>query len=57
VLVSHGDVIKSVLAHYLGVPFDLFQRISVDPASVSEIHLPPEGFPRVLRVNHVQEWS
>jgi probable phosphoglycerate mutase len=56
VLVSHGDVIKAILAHYLGVPFDLFQRISVDPASVSEIHLPAAGFPRVLRVNHLEEW-
>jgi probable phosphomutase (TIGR03848 family) len=35
VAVSHGDILKSVLADALGVPFDLFQRIVVDPASVS----------------------
>lgn len=55
VLVSHGDVIKAILAHYLGAPFDLFQRIVVDPASVSEIHLPAEGFPSVHRINHMVE--
>ncbi len=33
--VSHGDVIKSVLADALGTHLDLFQRIHVDPASVS----------------------
>lgn len=33
--VSHGDIIKSVLADALGMHLDLFQRISVGPASVS----------------------
>lgn len=33
--VSHGDVIKAVLADALGVHLDAFQRIVVDPASVS----------------------
>ncbi|CAN5469246.1 histidine phosphatase family protein [soil metagenome] len=37
VAVSHGDIIKSVLADALGMHLDLFQRISVDPASVSII--------------------
>ena len=35
VAVSHGDIIKSVLADALGMHLDLFQRINVDPASVS----------------------
>ena len=39
VLVSHSDVLKSVLAHYLGVPLDLFQRITLDPASRSVVVL------------------
>ena len=37
VAVSHGDIIKSVLADALGMHLDLFQRINVDPASVSII--------------------
>lgn len=35
VAVSHGDIIKAVLADALGMHLDLFQRINVDPASVS----------------------
>ncbi len=33
--VSHGDVIKAILADALGMHLDTFQRILVDPASVS----------------------
>lgn len=36
--VSHGDVIKSILADALGMHLDLFQRINVNPASVSIVH-------------------
>lgn len=35
--VSHGDIIKAVLADALGMHFDQFQRIVVDPGSVSVI--------------------
>ncbi|ADG73032.1 Phosphoglycerate mutase [Cellulomonas flavigena DSM 20109] len=35
--VSHGDVIKSVLADALGMHLDLFQRLEVGPASVSVV--------------------
>jgi probable phosphomutase (TIGR03848 family) len=48
--VSHGDVIKAVLADALGVHLDLFQRIVVDPASVSVVRYTP-GRPFVLRSN------
>jgi probable phosphomutase (TIGR03848 family) len=48
-VVSHADMIKAVVAHYLGLHLDLFQRIHIDTASVSAIAL-HEGFPRVLRV-------
>lgn len=33
--VSHGDIIKAILADALGMHLDLFQRIQVDPASIS----------------------
>lgn len=36
-VVSHGDVIKAVLADALGLHLDLFQRIVVDPASLSVV--------------------
>ena len=51
VVVSHADVIKLVLAYYLGVHIDLFQRVNISPASVSVIHLPANGMVRVGRIN------
>ncbi|MBG6215101.1 MAG: MSMEG_4193 family putative phosphomutase [Cryobacterium sp.] len=38
VAVSHGDIIKSILADALGMHLDLFQRINVGPASISIVH-------------------
>lgn len=35
--VSHGDIIKAILADALGMHLDLFQRLHVDPASISII--------------------
>jgi probable phosphoglycerate mutase len=49
-IVSHADVIKLVLAHYLGIHIDLFQRIVIGPASVSGVMLTSDG-PRVLSMN------
>ena len=37
VLVTHGDIVKALLAHWLGVPLDLFRRIEIAPASRSTI--------------------
>ena len=51
VAVSHADLIKLVLAHYLGVHIDLFQRVVIAPASVSIVALSDKGGVRVLRVN------
>jgi hypothetical protein len=48
--VSHGDVIKSILADALGTHLDLFQRIHVDPASVSIVRY-SESRPFVLGTN------
>jgi probable phosphomutase (TIGR03848 family) len=49
---SHGDVIKALLADALGVHLDAFQRIVVDPCSVSVVRY-TETRPFVLRVNDV----
>ncbi len=50
VAVSHGDIIKSVLADALGMHLDLFQRINVDPASVSIVRYTASR-PYVLATN------
>lgn len=49
-VVGHADLIKSAVAHYLGVHFDLFQRITVSTASVTGVSFETLG-PRVLMVN------
>ncbi len=50
VAVSHGDVIKAILADALGMHLDLFQRIRVDPGSASVIRY-SEARPMVLASN------
>ncbi|HTK62151.1 MAG TPA: histidine phosphatase family protein [Pseudonocardia sp.] len=47
---SHGDVIKAVLADALGMHLDAFQRILVDPCSISVVHY-TETRPFVSRMN------
>jgi probable phosphomutase (TIGR03848 family) len=49
-VISHGDPIRLVLAHYAGLHLDLFQRLEVAAASVSAVAL-SDGPPRVVRVN------
>jgi 2,3-bisphosphoglycerate-dependent phosphoglycerate mutase len=41
VAVTHGDVIKAVLADAAGSHVDHFQRFRADPASVSVVHYTP----------------
>lgn len=50
--VSHADVIKAVIADALGVHLDEFQRIVVDPASVTVVRYTPTR-PFVIRVNDI----
>jgi probable phosphoglycerate mutase len=50
VIVSHGDVIKSIVASALGMHLDEFQRIVIDPASISIVDFSTMK-PRVLLLN------
>ncbi len=50
VAVSHGDVIKAILADALGMHLDAFQRIVADPCSVSVVRYEPLR-PFVLKAN------
>jgi probable phosphomutase (TIGR03848 family) len=52
VVVGHADLIKAAVAHYLGVHFDLFQRIVISTASITTISFSPMG-PRVVTVNDI----
>lgn len=49
-LVSHGDVIKSIVAHCLGMHLDQFQRLVIDPASLTIIDT-DGGTSRLVRFN------
>jgi probable phosphomutase (TIGR03848 family) len=49
---SHGDVIKAILADALGLHLDQFQRIVVDPCSVSVVRYTATR-PYVLRSNDI----
>ncbi len=40
---SHSDPIKLALCFYIGMPIDLFQRLEVSPASISELDFSPCG--------------
>ncbi len=49
-LVSHGDVLKSIVASALNMHLDEFQRIVIDPASISILDFSKEKT-RVLLLN------
>lgn len=51
VCVSHADPIKLAVAFYLGLPIDLFQRLSISPASISALMIHEHGS-RLLMLNY-----
>ena len=55
-VVSHSDPIKLAVAHYVGLPLDLFQRLVVSPASVSAFSFTRFG-PRLVFLNHTGPMS
>jgi probable phosphomutase (TIGR03848 family) len=48
--ISHADIIRLIIAHYLGLSIDLFQRLIIQPASISLLHV-DDGSARILKVN------
>ena len=53
-VVSHSDVIKSLLCLWLGIDLDLHHRLEISPASVSTAHLGDWGV-KVARINALIE--
>lgn len=47
---THADVIKLLVAHYIGAHLDMYQRITVGPSSITVLGL-GEGEPRLLALN------
>jgi probable phosphoglycerate mutase len=54
-VVSHGDVLRALIVHSLGMSLDLMFRLELDPASVSVLDLASQG-PRLLLLNGGDEW-
>ena len=50
IMVSHGDVIKAIVASSLGMHLDDFQRIVIDPASITVLES-NGGAIRITRLN------
>jgi probable phosphoglycerate mutase len=56
-VVSHGDVIRSLIAHCAGISLDLFHRLEIAPASLSVVVV-DEGWIGVRCVNVTADaWS
>jgi probable phosphoglycerate mutase len=51
--VSHSDVIKLIVAHYLGLPLDLFQRLHIAPASITALWVDSQTS-RLLTMNDMR---
>ena len=53
-VVSHGDPIRSFIADSLGIHLDNFQRITIDPCSLSIVRITQENIQVVSVNNRVQ---
>lgn len=55
-VVSHGDVIRGLIAHLLGIPISLMLRFQVAPASVSVVRITADSA-EVMCLNRLPELS
>jgi probable phosphoglycerate mutase len=55
-VVSHADPLRSAIAFYLGLHLDMFQRMQIHPASISEIEFSGARH-QVVRVNDVAHYA
>lgn len=55
--VTHGDIIRLAVAHYLGIPLDAYHCFSISTASITTLALGKDR-PRLLNLNQVSrlEW-
>jgi len=53
-IISHGDIIRAAVAHYAGIPIDLFERIEISTASTTVMTL-DEHRARFLTINRTVE--
>jgi len=51
--ISHSDTLKLALAYYIGMPLDLFQRLTIEPASISILRI-SDAHVRLLQLNDMR---
>jgi probable phosphomutase (TIGR03848 family) len=51
VCVGHSDPLKELVAFYIGLPLDHFQRLSISPASITALRIGEDGS-RLLTLNY-----
>ena len=49
-MVSHSDIIRAALLHYLQRPIDAYHTFEIDPGSVTTLVIDNDG-PRVVALN------
>ncbi len=54
-IVSHADPLKAALAHYLGMDLNTFQKIAIEPASITILAFDARGA-TLLRSNDSEEF-
>ena len=50
---THGDIVRLLVAHYLQMPLDVYNRLGVNPASITVLHRDKEGRTWVPHINQV----
>ncbi len=48
---SHSDPLKQLVAFYLGMPLDTFQRLTISPSSITVLHV-SENTTQVIMLNY-----
>ena len=51
--VGHSDMIKLAIAYFIGLPLDFFQRLMVQPASVTTLSISPNKGAFLINLNHI----
>lgn len=50
---GHSDMIKLAAAYFIGLPLDLFQRLMVQPASITTLSITPDKGAFLINLNHI----
>ena len=52
--VTHGDIVRLIVAHFLEMPLSAYQKLSVDTASITVLFINKEKRAYLLHLNQVE---